>query len=68
LVEDRNTTVVSQDELLSRAWQGRIVDENRQSGARLPRCPVDQVHATAMKLTMPFRERPFSGACLLHAL
>ena len=30
--------VVSKDELSSRVWQGRIVDENRQSGTRLPRC------------------------------
>jgi DNA-binding winged helix-turn-helix (wHTH) protein len=30
--------VVGKDELLSRVRQGRIVDENRQSGTRLPRC------------------------------
>jgi DNA-binding winged helix-turn-helix (wHTH) protein len=30
--------VVSKDGLLSRVWQDRIVDENRQSGTRLPRC------------------------------
>jgi DNA-binding winged helix-turn-helix (wHTH) protein len=29
--------VVSKDELLSRVWQGRIVDQDRQS-ALLPRC------------------------------
>jgi DNA-binding winged helix-turn-helix (wHTH) protein len=29
-------TVVSKDELLSHIRQGRIVDENRQSGTRLP--------------------------------
>jgi hypothetical protein len=27
---------VCKDGLLSRVWQGRIVDENRQSGTRLP--------------------------------
>jgi DNA-binding winged helix-turn-helix (wHTH) protein len=30
--------VVSKDELLSCVWQGRIVDENRQSGTKLPCC------------------------------
>jgi hypothetical protein len=30
--------VVGKDELSSRLWQGRIVDENRQPGTRLPRC------------------------------
>jgi DNA-binding winged helix-turn-helix (wHTH) protein len=30
--------VVSKDQLLSCVWQGRIVDENRQPGTRLPRC------------------------------
>jgi DNA-binding winged helix-turn-helix (wHTH) protein len=30
--------VVSKDELSSRAWRGRIVDQNRQPGSRLPDC------------------------------
>jgi DNA-binding winged helix-turn-helix (wHTH) protein len=29
--------VASEDEILSRVWQGRIIDGNRQSGTRLPR-------------------------------
>jgi DNA-binding winged helix-turn-helix (wHTH) protein len=33
--------VVSKDKLLSHVWQGRIVDQNRQSGTRLPRCAQD---------------------------
>jgi DNA-binding winged helix-turn-helix (wHTH) protein len=30
--------VVGKDELSSRVRQGRIVDQNRQPGTRLPRC------------------------------
>jgi hypothetical protein len=35
---DASRAVVGKDELLSLVQQGRIVDENRQSGTRLPRC------------------------------
>jgi DNA-binding winged helix-turn-helix (wHTH) protein len=35
---EASRAVVGKDELLSRVRQGRIVDENRQSGTRLPRC------------------------------
>ena len=35
---DASAAVVSKDELSSRVWQGSIVDQNRQSGTRLPRC------------------------------
>jgi len=35
--------VISEDELLSRVWQDRIVDENRQRATRLPRCAKDLV-------------------------
>src|SRR5215469_17113404 len=37
LIEESGA-VVSKDELLSRIRQGRIVDQNRQSDVRLPRC------------------------------
>ena len=30
--------VVGKDELLSRVWQGRIGDQKRHPGTRLPRC------------------------------
>ena len=35
---EASRAVVGKDELLSLVQQGRIVDENRQSGTRLPRC------------------------------
>jgi DNA-binding winged helix-turn-helix (wHTH) protein len=35
---EASRAVVGKDELLSLVRQGRIVDENRQSGTRLPRC------------------------------
>ena len=35
---EASRAVVSKDELLSRVWQGRIVNQDRQSGTRLPRC------------------------------
>ena len=35
---EASRAVVSKDEPLSRVWRGRIVDQNRQPGTRLPRC------------------------------
>ena len=35
---ETSVVVVGKDELLSRVWQGRIVDQNRESGTILPRC------------------------------
>ncbi len=35
---EASRAMVSKDQLSSRVRQGRIVDKNRQSGTRLPRC------------------------------
>ena len=34
---EESVVVVGKDELLSRVWQGRIVDQDRESGTILPR-------------------------------
>ena len=35
---EASRAVVSEDELSGHVWRGRIVDQNRQPGTRLPRC------------------------------